>query len=196
MNIIDISKEIVDSLFPNETWTEPYKNVFIALSRQPKSSEQKKVFSKEYDMAKLASDKGHIIFLLPEFPIKKNSDALFDAEFTEFKNVTGEENAISHRFREALHQGQNVYLKIDSTVTIRRIKQILSGVLKEKDNTGKVYCYVSRLDVFYSWNMQNLKQNKAPNGALSLPQAEINQNSDILNLTCKNADVNKNGDAE
>lgn len=85
MNIIDISKEIVDSLFPNETWTEPYKNVFVALSR---------------------------------------------------------------------------------------------------------------LDVFYSWNMQNLKQNKAPNGALSLPQAETNQNSDIFNLTCKNADVNKNGAAE
>lgn len=196
MNIIDISKKIVDFLFPNETWTEPYKNVFVAGSRQPKSSEQKKVFSKEYDMAKIASDKGHIIFLLPEFPVKKNPDALFDTEFTEFKNITGGENAISHRFREALHQGQNVYLKIDSSITVKRIKQILSGVLKEKTNAGKVYCYVSRLDVLYSWNMQDLKQNKAPDGALSLPQAEINQNSDTHNLTCKNTDVNNKNEAE
>lgn len=136
MNIIDVSKEIVDSLFPDETWTEPYKNIFVAGSRQPKNSEQKKVFSKEYDMAKLASD-----------------------------------------------------------ITVKRIKQILSGVLKEKNNTGKVYCYVSRLDVLYSWNMQNLKQNKAPDGAISLPQAEINQNSDTHNLTCKKADVNKKNGA-
>jgi hypothetical protein len=31
--------------------------------------------------------------------------------------------------------------------------------------------------------MQDLKQNKAPEGALSLPQADKNQNSDILNIT-------------
>lgn len=191
MNIIDISKEIVDSLFPNEIWTEPYKNVFVASSRKPNNSEQKKVFSKEYDMAKIAADKGHIIFLLPELPVKKNPDALFDAEFTEFKNITGGENAISHRFREALHQGQNVYLKIDSSITVKRIKQILSGVLKEKDNSGKVYCYVARLEFLYTWNMQDLKQNKAPEGALSLPQAEINQNSDIHNISSRNADVNE-----
>ena len=43
-----------------------------------------------------------------------------DTIFTEFKNVTGGENAVSHRFRDAL----------------------------------------------YMWNMQDLKQNKTPKGAL------------------------------
>ncbi|MBP5403325.1 MAG: hypothetical protein J6Y36_09230 [Treponema sp.] len=164
MNIMDVSKKIVDSLFPGQIWYEQYKNVFVAASRQPKNSEQKRVFEKEFGMARLAADRGHVIFLLPEFTVVKCPDALFDAEFTEFKNVKGGENAISHRFREALHQGQNVYLKIDSNVTVKRIKQILSGALKEKDCTGKVYCYVTRLDVLYTWSMQKLK-NKAPDGA-------------------------------
>ena len=183
MNLIDISYEIVHSLFPDEVWNEQYKNVFVASSRKPKNSEQKAVFEKEFLMAQIASDNGHIIFLLPEFPIKKNSDALFDAEFTEFKVVTGGENAVSHRFRDALHQGKNVYLKIDSTITVKRIKQILAGVLKDKDNKGKVYCYITRIEKLYNWNMQDLKQNKAPKGALSLPQADKNQNSDISNIT-------------
>ncbi|MDE5615094.1 MAG: hypothetical protein K2I74_10690 [Treponemataceae bacterium] len=172
MNLLDISREMVAVLFPEEEWTEAYGNVFVASSRKPKNSEQKKVFEKEFDMARIAADKGHTIFLLPELESHKHPDALFDAEFTEFKNVTGGENAISHRFRDALHQGRNVYLKIDSGATVRRIRQILAGVLKKKDNVGKVYCYVTRVDAMYTWNMQDLKQNKAPNGASLLPQAD------------------------
>lgn len=166
MNIIDTSLEIVNALFPSETWTEECKNVFVAASRIPKNSEQRKVFTKEYDMAVLAAARGHIIFLLPEVSEHKNPDALLDTIFTEFKNVTGGENAVSHRFRDALHQGDNVYLKIDSDITVKRVKQILAGVLKEKNSTGIVFCYITRLDVLYTWNMQDLKQNKAPKGAL------------------------------
>lgn len=183
MNLIDASNEIVKKIFPNETWEEQYTNVFVAKSRRPKNSEQKKVFEKEFLMAKIAADKGHIVFLLPEYSIQKSPDTLLDAEYTEFKNVTGNENAVSHRFREALHQGRNVYLKIDSTITVKRIKQIIAGVLKDKNNEGKLYCYITRLDALYIWNMQDLKQNKAPEGALSLPQADINQNSDNINIT-------------
>lgn len=186
MNLIDVSKQIINSLFPNETWTEQYTNVFVANSRKPKSSVQKTVFEKEFLMAKIAADKGHVVFLLPEESKEKSPDALLDAEYTEFKNITGNENSVSHRFREALHQGRNVYLKIDSNIKVKRIKQIISGVLKEKDNSGKVYCYITRLDVMYTWSMQNLKQNKAPEGALSLPQADKNQNSDNSNITYNN----------
>ena len=183
MNLIDVSNQIVNSLFPNETWVEQYTNVFVANSRKPKSSAQKTVFEKEFLMAKIATDKGHVVFLLPEDSKEKSADALLDAEYTEFKNVTGNENSVSHRFREALHQGRNVYLKIDSNIKVKRIKQIIAGVLKEKDNDGKIYCYITRLDEMYIWNMQDLKQNKAPKGALSLPQADKNQNSDTLNIS-------------
>lgn len=166
MNLIDASKKIAESLYPNETWSEIYPNVYVAMSRKPKNSEQKKVFNKELIMARIAADKDHTVFLLPEFPEHKNPDALLDGIFTEFKNITGGENAVSHRFREALRQGQNIYLKIDGNITVRRIKQIISGVLKGKPNDGIIYCYVSRLGMLYTWKMKDLKQNKAPNGAL------------------------------
>ena len=182
MNLIDISNEIVNSLFPDETWNEQYKNIFVADSRIPKNSEQKKVFEKEFLMAKIAADRGHVVYLLPELPARKNPDALLDAQFTEFKVVTGGENAVSHRFRDALHQGANVYLKIDSSITVKRIKQIVAGVLKEKQNAGKLYCYITRLDKLHVWAMQDLKQNKASEDALSLPQADKNQNSDTFNI--------------
>ena len=43
-----------------------------------------------------------------------------------------------------------------------------------------------------AWNMQDLKQNKAPKGALQLPQAEQVQNSDTQNVTWNNPAVNAN----
>lgn len=160
MNIFDVSKQTIENLFSHEVWTEIYKNVFIASNRKPRNSEQDKVFQKELDMAKIASDNSHIVYLLPEncyVPNIKNPDAVMDRVFTEFKNVTGGENAVSHRFRGALHQGVNVYLKIDSQITVKRIKQILRGVLLQKENNGIVYCYVSYKKMMYTWNMADLK---------------------------------------
>lgn len=160
MNLLDISKQKAQELFPSETWTEIYKNVFVAQSRKPENSEQQKVFEKELEMAKIASDNSHIVFLLPEdckVQNKKNPDSVMDGFLTEFKNVTGGENAISHRFREALHQGVNVYLKIDTEIKVKRIKQILRGVLLQKENAGIVYCYISCKKTMYCWNMADLK---------------------------------------
>lgn len=158
MNLIDISKEVAESLFPDESWTEIYKNVFVADSRKPKNSEQQKVFDKEVLMAKIASDNNHIVYLLPEISKSKNADAIMDGITTEFKNVTGGENAISHRFRDALHQGNNVYLKIDSEIKEKRVKQIIRGVLLEKENEGVIYCYLTRLLKMITWNMSDLKK--------------------------------------
>lgn len=58
--------------------------------------------AKELCMANIASDNGHVVFLLPENALeknKKNPDSVLDGMLTEFKNVTGGENAVSHRFR-------------------------------------------------------------------------------------------------
>lgn len=160
MNIIDISRQKAEELFPDEIWTEVYKNVFVAQSRKPCNSEQKKVFEKEFEMAKIASDNNHVVYLLPEkgtIQNVKNPDSVMDGFLTEFKNVSGGENAVSHRFREALHQGINVYLKIDSSIPVKRIKQILRGVLLQKENRGIVYCYITDIKIMYCWKMIDLK---------------------------------------
>lgn len=160
MNILDISRQKADELFPNEKWTEVYLNVFVAQSRKPINSEQEKVFQKELLMAKIASDNSHVVYLLPEkctVQNRKNPDSVMDGFLTEFKNVTGGENAISHRFRDALHQGMNVYLKVDTEISVKRIKQILRGVLLQKETVGIVYCYVTCRKTMYCWKMSDLK---------------------------------------
>ncbi|MEE0132305.1 MAG: hypothetical protein U0I22_00695 [Treponema sp.] len=80
-----------------------------------------------------------------------------DGFLTEFKNISGGENTLSHRFREALRQGVNVYLKIDSEITVKRIRQILRGVLLQKENAGLVYCYLTHEKKMYCWKMIDLK---------------------------------------
>lgn len=160
MNFFDISEQKVKELFPNETWLEIYKNVFVSQNRKPINSEQNKVFQKELNMAKIASDNSHTVYLLPEncfIENQKNPDAIMDGFLTEFKNITGGGNAVSHRFREALHQGVNVYLKIDNGLSVKRIKQILRGVLINKDNEGIIYCYITAKKVMYCWKMSDLK---------------------------------------
>lgn len=124
MNLLDISKQVAEELFPDEIWIEVYKNVYIAHGRNP---------------------------------IKKNPDSVMDGFLTEFKNISRGENALSHRFREALRQGVNVYLKIDSEITVKRIRQILRGVLLQKENAGLVYCYLTHEKKMYCWKMIDLK---------------------------------------
>ncbi len=157
MNLIDISKEVAIEMFPSETWTEEYKNVFVASSRVPKNSEQQKVFEKELEMAKIASNNNHTVYLLPEISTAKNPDAVMNGVATEFKVVTGGENAVSHRFRDGLHQGRNVYIKIDSHISEKRVRQILHGVLKGKSNSGLVYCYITDEKTMHYWRMDDLK---------------------------------------
>ena len=80
-----------------------------------------------------------------------------DGVATEFKAVSGGENAVSHRFRDGLHQGRNVYIKIDSHIPAKRVRQILHGVLKDKNNDGLVYCYITDEKTMYYWKMSDLK---------------------------------------
>ncbi|MBR6565681.1 MAG: hypothetical protein IKK79_02600 [Spirochaetaceae bacterium] len=50
-----------------------------------------------------------------------------------------------------------MYLKIDSAIPVKRIKQVLRGVLLHKENTGTVYCYISQSERMYCWQMADLK---------------------------------------
>lgn len=143
-------------MFPDEKWEEKSKGVFIAKSREPKNKEQERVFVKEFSMAKIVSSYGHTVYMSPENSKGKNCDLIMDGVLTEMKQVTGGENAISHRFRESLRQGKNSFLKIERDISVTRVKQIFHGVLKDKENpNGIVYCYIN--GKLYKWNMVNLK---------------------------------------
>lgn len=143
-------------MFPKEEWEEKSSGVFVAKSRMPKTKQQADVFKKEYDMALIAQKYGHTVYMLPETGTGKNPDTIMDGVKTEFKNITGGLNAIGKRLHEAMKQGENVYLKIDSDIDVRDIyKKIRGEVIHSDYQTGFVYVYVS--GKMYKWNIGKMR---------------------------------------
>lgn len=110
-------------------------------------------------MLKIASDNNHVSFMIPEINKGKNVDSVMDGVLTELKKVDGGESAFSHRFREALKQGKNVYLRVTSDLSAKRAKEIIRGVLLDKQKhyftfDGQIFCYLDKNSKFYTWNMK------------------------------------------
>lgn len=140
-------------MFPNETWEEKYKNVFVAEGRNPVNKHQQMVFEKEFTTAKIASDNGHIVYMLPEKSANKNPDTLMDGVLTDLKKVSGNIKTIGSRFVEGMKQGKNCYMQIESDYTIEQIRNKLKG---EKDAhnfaDGKVYIYLKGIEYSFAMN--------------------------------------------
>ena len=131
------------TLFPKEKWNKVDNNVYVAESRTPVNKNQKEVFDKEINMAKIASKYGHTSYLLPEKGDGKHPDTLFDNVLTDFKKVSGNIKTIGKRFAEGMKQADQVFMQIDSKYTIQEIKNKLQGeVIANKLKAGKVFIYL------------------------------------------------------
>lgn len=153
----ELARAHAENMSPGEKWNKINNNLFIAENRKAVNKQQRQIFDKELEMSKIAARHGHVVYMLPEKSKGKNCDVIMDGVLTEYKRITGNENALSHRFREALKQGQDVFLKIDANISVTRTKEILHGVLKDKDNDDVVYCYFNKDKKLYRWNMSILK---------------------------------------
>lgn len=153
----ELTRAHAENRFPDEKWNKINNNLFVAESRKAVNKQQEQIFDKELEMSKIAARHGHVVYMLPEKSKGKNCDVIMDGALTEYKQITGNGNALSHRFREALKQGQDVFLKIDASISVTRTKEILHGVLKDKDNDDVIYCYFSKDKKLYRWKMSVLK---------------------------------------
>ena len=153
----ELTRAHAENMFPEEKWNKINNNLFIAESRKAVNKQQEQIFDKELEMSKIAARHGHVVYMLPEKSKGKNCDVIMDGALTEYKRITGNENALSHRFREALKQGQDVFLKIDANISVTRTKELLHGVLKDKDNDDVIYCYFNKDKKMYRWKMSVLK---------------------------------------
>lgn len=152
---IQENMKIAKKMFPNETWEEKYKNVFIANSRNPINKQQKSVFEKEFETSKNAAKNSHIIFMLPEKSKNKNPDILMDGELTDIKMVTGNIKTLGRRFVEGMDQGKNVYIQVESDFSIEQIKNKIKGEKKAHNFTdGIVYIYLKGKE--YQINLSDL----------------------------------------
>ena len=151
------ARKIAESLYPDEKWVKHNELIFVAQSRLPNSKSQHEVFEKELCMSAIAVKHGHAVYMLPEKCAGKSADVVMDGVLTEYKAVSGGENAVSHRFRDGLKQGKNAFLSIEKDIAVSRVRQILRGVLKDKSADGVVYCYFCTTDTFHTWQMKDLK---------------------------------------
>jgi len=153
----ELTRAHAENRFPDEKWNKINDNLFVAESRNAVNKQQEQIFDKELEMSKIAARHGHVVYMLPEKSKGKNCDVIMDGALTEYKRITGNGNALSHRFREALKQGQDVFLKIDANISVTRTKERLHGVLKDKDNDDVIYCYFNKDKKLYRWKMSILK---------------------------------------
>lgn len=109
-------------------------------------------------MAKIASDNGHLIYMLPEINSGKNPDVIMDGVITEFKEIVGGEKAVGKRFNEARKQGKNIFLNIKSSLTLDDVWRKINGELKGKGITeGIVYVFIN--NKMHQWNLKDFITN-------------------------------------
>lgn len=153
--LVERTKNAAKELYPSEQWEEKAKGIYVAKDRIPKNKPQIEVFEKEFQMAKIAADNGHIVYMLPETNSGKNPDTIMDGEPTEFKEITGSIKSVGKRFKEALKQGKNVFINIKSPLLIDDVWKKIKGELNGKKNIeGKIYVYCQ--EKFYSQDLANL----------------------------------------
>ena len=99
---------------------------------------------------------GHTVVLVAENNIGKNYDAIMDGVKTEFKNITDGLKSVGMRFHEAMKQGENVYLKIDSDIGVHEAyKKIRGEIMYNNYKSGFIYVYIN--GKMYKWDISKMK---------------------------------------
>ena len=169
------TKEAARTSFPDEEWEDASSLNFVhsgedfllpdmvgirvARSRLTGLKNDEEILIKELKQAKILSDIGSSIYLLPRLKdadgrFIKGPDAIVNGTFFEFKTITGTIKKVEKRFRESRYQCENVYLKIDNilpskTDIDRKIKAILHDVNHIKGTNGHLIFYLAKTKEIY-----------------------------------------------
>jgi len=128
----------------------------------PRSAEQINVLEKELLQARILADRGSTVYLLPEMPqpgIKhvKHPDAVVDGYIMEFKTITGSIRQVEERYKEARVKTENIFLKIDTSLSRHEVTRKLSGYIQRKGYTGGIIlAYFTQSGEFYQWTEAEL----------------------------------------
>ena len=154
--LLERTKNAAQELYPSEQWEEKAKGVYVAKARTPKNKQQKTIFYKEFEMAKIAADNGHVIYMLPETSNGKNPDVVMDGVLTEFKEITGGLKTVGKRFHEAMEQGKNIFLNITSDLSVQDVYKKIKGEIKFHGyKSGKVFIYLK--NKMYLWSIGDIE---------------------------------------
>jgi hypothetical protein len=170
------------STFPNEQWVNAASiklaqkgpdfeipngidTIKIAKSRVTPSKNHSDIsdndartLAKEIRQAKVLTDKGASVFILPKIKAAdgraiSGPDALVDGSLFEFKTVTGSIKRVETRFRESREQGQNVYIRVmNPSITKSDVIQKMYSVVNSPEYTGGL-----KGNLFFSVRQGNLE---------------------------------------
>ena len=154
------------STFPNEQWVDAQSiklaqegsdfkipngidNIKVAKSRVTPSKNHSSIsdndartLAKEIRQAKVLTDKGASVFILPKNKGADDReisgpDALVNGSLFEFKTITGSIKRVETRFRESREQGQNVFIRvINLSITRNDVIQKMLNIVNSPEYTG------------------------------------------------------------
>ena len=160
------TKKAAREAFPNEQWVNASSlkieqkgpdfevpknldNIKIAKSRMTPSKNKKTIsdndartLTKEIRQAKVLTDRGASVFILPKIKAADGRDipgpdALVNGTLYEFKTITGGIDKVERRFRESRDQGQNVFIRVmNPNVTKHNIIRKMYSVVNDPKYTG------------------------------------------------------------
>jgi uncharacterized protein YoxC len=85
-------------------------------------------------------DLGSVVYLLPETngvqDGVKHPDAVIDGYVVEFKTISGSVRQIEDHFKKARRQAENVFFKIDSSLSKEEVLKKLEGTIIQKGYHG------------------------------------------------------------
>ena len=154
------------STFPNEQWIKAASiklaqegpdfeipngidNIKVAKSRVMPSKNHSsisdndaKILVKEIRQAKVLTDRGASVFILPKIKGAdgreiSGPDALVNGTLYEFKTITGGIDKVERRFRESREQGQNVFIRVlNPDISRQSVIRKMYNVVNDPKYTG------------------------------------------------------------
>ena len=154
------------SIFPNEQWVDAklikltqegtdfeipdgIDNIKIAKSRITPSKNHDSIsdndartLAKEISQAKVLTDRGASVFILPKIKAADGRDipgpdALVNGTLYEFKTITGGIDKVERRFRESREQGQNVFIRVlNPDISRQNVIRKMYNVVNDPKYTG------------------------------------------------------------
>lgn len=156
------AEQVAKGLYPYEKWQLLEEGIYIAKSRQPISARQLAVLENELRQARILTERGYTVYLLPENapPTErrvKYPDAVVDGNIMEFKTITGGIRQVERRYKEAREKAKHIFLKIDADITRHDVSRKLSGYIKRKGFSGGfILVHFSQSSEFYKWSEAEL----------------------------------------
>ena len=138
--------EFVKALFPKEEPVKRGELYYVCPSRMKEAMKGNNMdnFKKEDEIARIVSNAGHCICLIPEMESKKigekHPDSVIDGSRSELKTVTGSRNKVGHRFLEAIKQAGSsvINIKTEDIKSVADFKSKVFGSAKKSFMDGKI----------------------------------------------------------